>query len=115
MRERLEAVIRSCDFILGEEVGRFESEFAAFCETEHAVGVASGLDALKLALSSIGIGVGDEVILPANSFIATALAVSAVGGRPVLVDCAPDTSSIDPEQIEAAITPRTRALLPPAP
>src|SRR5690349_13288376 len=79
-------VIKRCDFILGGAVEAFDNEFAAFVGTKHAIGVASGLDALTLSLRAAGIGEGDEVILPANTFIATALAVSAAGAKPVLVD-----------------------------
>jgi dTDP-4-amino-4,6-dideoxygalactose transaminase len=79
---------------------------------EHAVGVSSGLDALRLALMAVEIGLGDEVILPANSYIATALAVSSVGAHPVLVDCDPFTYNIDVSRIEPAITSRTRAIIP---
>ena len=100
------------DFILGRAVAEFESEFATFCECRRAVGMASGLDALKLAMRALDIGAGDEVITVANSFIATALAVSAVGAVPVLVDCDPATYTMDVRQVEAAVTPRTRAILP---
>ncbi|MCX7819357.1 MAG: DegT/DnrJ/EryC1/StrS family aminotransferase, partial [Kiritimatiellae bacterium] len=84
----------------------------AYCETDRAIGVASGLDALKLALRALEIGPGDEVITVANSFVATALAVSAVGARPVLVDCEPEGFTINVAEIEGAITSRTRAILP---
>jgi dTDP-4-amino-4,6-dideoxygalactose transaminase len=93
-------------------VRRFEEEFAAFVESEHAVGVGSGLDALRLGLLALGVGPGDEVILPANTYIATALAVSEVGADVVLVDCDPSTYNIDPDAVAAAVTSRTRALLP---
>ncbi len=99
-------------FILGDEVGQFEREFAAYCDIEHAVGVDSGLSALKLALNAYNIGPGDEVIVPANTFIATAAAVTFVGARVVLVDVEPSTFNIDPERIEAAITPNTKAIIP---
>ena len=105
-------VIDQGQFVLGEEVTRFEEELAAYCGTGFAVGVASGLDALTLALAALGIGPGDEVITAANTFIATALAIVRVGARPLLVDCDPETLSIDVEQVAAAITPRTRAILP---
>ncbi len=100
------------DFILGEQVDLFEEEFARYIGTRHAVGVGSGLAALELALRAYGIGPGDEVIVPANTFIATVLAVSAVGARPVLVDVDPATYNLDPAALAAAITPRTRAILP---
>ncbi|MBA3736710.1 MAG: DegT/DnrJ/EryC1/StrS family aminotransferase [Actinobacteria bacterium] len=110
--EAFHEVTRSATYILGAPVERFEAEFAEFVEAEHAVGVGSGLDALRLALLGLEIGPGDEVIVPANTYIATALAVSEVGADVVLVDCDPTTYNIDPQAAEAAVTPRTRALLP---
>jgi dTDP-4-amino-4,6-dideoxygalactose transaminase len=106
------AVLADCRFILGPQVEELERRFAAFIGVAHAVGVSSGLDALRLALLALDIGPGDEVILPANTYIATALAVSAVGARPVLVDCDPHTYLLDPAGIEASITARTRAVIP---
>ena len=108
----IQQVLSQCNFILGSQVAEFEQAFARFVETEHAIGVSSGLDALRLALMALDIGSGDEVILPANTYIATALAVSAVGARPVLVDCDPETYNIDVSLIELAITPRTKAIIP---
>ena len=105
-------VLSRCDFILGAAVQEFEEAFAGFVGARHAVGVGNGLDALRLAMMALDVGPGDEVILPANSYIATALAVSGVGARPVLVDCDAATYTIDPALIEAAITPRTRAIIP---
>lgn len=105
-------VLESGWYILGSEVEAFETEWAAYCEAQHAVGLANGLDALVLALRALGIGPGDEVIVPSNTFIATWLAVSGVGGTPVPVEPEPATYNIDPTRIEAAITPRTRAILP---
>jgi dTDP-4-amino-4,6-dideoxygalactose transaminase len=105
-------VLSECNFVLGPQVEEFEREFARFVGCEHAVGVSSGLDALRLALMAVGIGPGDEVLVPANTYIATALAVSAVGARPVLVDCDPRTYNIDVGLIEAAVTPRTKAVIP---
>ena len=99
-------------YILGPEVEAFESEWAAYCGAAHAVGVANGLDALTLALRALEVGPGDEVIVPSNTYIATWLAVSAVGARPVPVEPDPATHNIDPNLIAAAITPATRALLP---
>lgn len=110
-----EAVSRVLDsgwYILGPEVEAFEAEWAAYCEAGHAVGLANGLDALTLALRALDIGVGHEVIVPSNTYIATWLAVSGVGATPVPVEPDPATHNIDPARIEAAITPRTRALLP---
>lgn len=108
----IQQVLSRCNFILGSQVEEFEQAFAGFIGTEHAVGVSSGLDALRLALIALDIGPGDEVILPANTYIATALAVSATGARPVLVDCDPETYNIDVGLIEPAITPRTKAIIP---
>lgn len=109
------AVARVLDsgwYILGEEVEAFEAEWAAYCQAKHAVGVGNGLDALHLALLALGVGAGDEVIVPSNTYIATWLAVSAVGARPVPVEPDPATHNIDPARIEAAVTPATRVLLP---
>lgn len=99
-------------YILGPEVEAFEAEWAAYCGAAHAVGLANGLDALILALRALDIGAGDEVIVPSNTFIATWLAVSAVGATPVPVEPDTATHNIDPAQIEAAISPRTRAIMP---
>lgn len=104
-------VLRSGWYILGSEVETFEDAFAEYCEARHCVGVASGLDALVLGLRALGIGPGDEVIVPSNTFIASWLAASAVGARPVPVE--PDEFyNIDPIGIAAAITPNTRAIMP---
>ena len=105
-------VTASAQYILGARVERFEEEFAAFVGVDHAVGVGSGLDALRLGLLALEVGRGDEVILPANTYIATALAVSEVGADVVLVDCDPETYNIDPAAVGSALTSRTRALLP---
>lgn len=105
-------VLDSGWYILGPEVEAFEAEWAAFCEAKHAVGLANGLDALILALRALDIGPGDEVIVPSNTYIATWLAVSAVGATPVPVEPDPSTHNIDPARIADAITPRTRVLLP---
>lgn len=105
-------VLESGWYILGPEVEAFESEWAAYCEAKHAVGLANGLDALTLALRALDIGPRDEVIVPSNTYIATWLAVTEVGATPVPVEPDPKTYNIDPARIEAAITPRTRALLP---
>lgn len=105
-------VLDSCGFILGPAVSRFESQFSEFCEVEHAVGVASGLDALILALRGLGVGPGDEVIVQANTFIATALAVTATGAKPVLVDCDAVHYNLDVAQIKTSITDRTKAIMP---
>lgn len=99
-------------YILGREVEAFEKEFGAFTGAAHCVGVADGLDALHLILRAYGIGVGDEVIVPSNTFIATWLAVTHTGATPVPVEPDPVTRNIDPARIEAAITSRTRAIMP---
>jgi dTDP-4-amino-4,6-dideoxygalactose transaminase len=98
--------------VLGAEVARFEQAWAAHTGTAHCVGVASGLDALHLTLVAMGVGEGDEVLVPSNTYIATWLAVSRAGARPVPVEPDPATSNIDPDRLVAAITPRTRAILP---
>jgi len=108
----VERVASSAAFTLGEEVERFEREFAQACGTRFAVGVASGTDALALALRALRIGRGDEVIVPANSFIATAEAVTLVGARPCFVDVDLDTALVTAAHIERAIGPRTRAVIP---
>jgi dTDP-4-amino-4,6-dideoxygalactose transaminase len=105
-------VTASAQYILGARVERFEEEFAHFVGSEHAVGVGSGLDALRLGLLALEVGPGDEVIVPANTYIATALAVSEVGADVVLADCDPATCNVDPDAVASAVTARTRALLP---
>ena len=105
-------VIRETDFILGREVRLFEEEFARFCEAQYAIGVDSGTSALELALRAYDIGPGDEVITAANSFIASALAISHAGATPVFADIDADTYTIDVAAVEKAITPRTKAILP---
>src|SRR5690606_17143759 len=109
------AVARVLDsgwYILGEEVEVFEREWATYCQTGHAVGLANGLDALTLALRALEIGPGDEVIVPSNTYVATWLAVTAVGATPVPVEPDPVTHNIDPSLVAPAITARTRAILP---
>jgi dTDP-4-amino-4,6-dideoxygalactose transaminase len=110
--EAMGRVLQRGDFILGEDLQRFEREFAAFCRVPHCVGVANGTDALHLALLAGGVGAGDEVITCTHTFIATVVAIHQVGARPVLVDCDPLTYTIDVAAVERAITPRTKALLP---
>lgn len=100
------------DFVLGEDVKLLEQEFAAFCQAPHCVTVANGTEALKLALLACGIGAGDEVITCTHTFIATVAAIDQAGARPVLVDCDPRFYTIDPAQVERAITPRTKAIMP---
>jgi dTDP-4-amino-4,6-dideoxygalactose transaminase len=106
------ASLRSGWYIGGHDVEAFEQEFAAFTETAQCVGVANGLDALHLSLVAMGIGPGDEVIVPSNTFIATWLAVSQSGAIPVPVEPVESTYNLDPGKVEAAITPRTKAILP---
>jgi len=99
-------------FTLGKEVEGFEQEFASWCEAEHAIGVSSGTAAIELVLRGLGVGPGDEVIVPTNSFIATAEAVSAAGASPVLVDVDAETALLTAEIVEKAISPRTRCVVP---
>jgi len=110
--EALDRVCRSAAFSLGEEVQAFEEEFAAYCGTKHCIGLNSGTSALHLALLALGVGPGDEVITTPYTFIAVAEAISYVGARPVFVDIHPATANLDPEKVPAAITPRTKAILP---
>ncbi len=112
VREEIEEVMDNCDFILGSKVRSFEESFADFCGAGYAVGVASGTDALFLALKSLDIGPGDEVITQANTFIATVLAISHTGARPVLVDIDPGTYAMDVEAVRERITGRTKAVVP---
>ncbi len=106
------AVLAHGEFILGREVAVFEREWAQFCHVPHAVGVNSGTDALHLILRALGIGPGDEVVTAANTFIATAEAISFAGAKPVLADCRIEDYLVDPAAVAAAITPRTRAIIP---
>lgn len=108
----IRSVLESGEYILGKELTRFEDDFARFCGTKFGIGVDSGISALELSLKALGIGPGDEVIIPAQTFIATASAVSFSGATPVLVDIDDRYYTIDPEKIEAAVTPRTKAVIP---
>lgn len=112
LRAAFDRVLDSGWYVMGDELRVFESEFAAYCGARHCVGVANGLDALVLALRALGIGPGDEVIVPSNTYIATWLAVSSLGATPVPVEPDPRSFNIDPQRVQAAITPRTRALMP---
>lgn len=107
----IQRVLDSGWYILGPEVEAFEAEWAAYCGAKHAAGLANGLDALILALRALNIGVGDEVIVPSNTYIATWLAISAVGAMPVPVEPDERTYNIDPARIEAALTPKTKAII----
>jgi dTDP-4-amino-4,6-dideoxygalactose transaminase len=104
--------MRSAWYILGKEVEAFEQEFAAYCGSKHCIGVGNGLEALHLVLRAWGIGEGDEVIVPSNTYIATWLAVSYTGAKPVPVEPDAQTFNIDQARIEAAVTPRTKAIMP---
>lgn len=110
--EKIASILDGGQYILGPEVEAFEEEWAAYCEAGYAVGLGNGLDALSLAMRALDIGVGHEVIVPSNTYIATWLAVSSVGAKPVPVEPNPITHNIDTTKIEAAITPQTRAILP---
>src|SRR5579864_5034677 len=105
-------VMESGQYLLGPELEQFESEFAAYCGTKFCIGVGNGLDALHLILKAYGIGAGDEVIVPTNTYIATFLAVSFTGATPVPVEPDAETFNIAPEQIEKAVTVKTKALIP---
>lgn len=106
------AVVQRADFVLGAELHRFEEAFAAYCGAPYAVGVDSGASALELALRALGVGPGDEVIVPANSFIASATAVSAAGATPVFADVSPASYNLDVGLLAGRLTPHTRAIIP---
>lgn len=110
--EAIARVVSSGWFIGGGEVDAFETEYAKYCGTKYAVGVANGLDALHLALRAMNVGEGDEVIVPSNTYIATWLAVSQCGATPIPVEPHRSTYNIDPDRIEAAVTHRTKVILP---
>jgi len=110
--QAIQKVIDNSDFILGKEVELFEKEFASFSEAKYGIGVASGTEALHLSLLALGVGPGDEVITAANTFVATVLAISYTGARPVLVDINPDNYNLDVSLIKKAITKRTKAIIP---
>jgi len=112
IQSAMNQVLSDCNFVLGKPVADFESAFAAYCDCKYAIGVASGLDALKLILRAMEIGPGDEVITVSHTFIATALAISSVGATPVLVEVDPDTFTMNPQAFEAVITARTKAVMP---
>jgi len=112
LRTALDDALARSHYVLGPAVEAFEAAFAAYCGARHCIGVANGLDALHLILRGYGIGPGDEVVVPAHTFIATWLAVSHAGATPVPVDVDPATGNLDPGQVAAALTPRTRAVMP---
>lgn len=111
-QQALNEVLKSGRFTLGSALEGFENEFASYCDAQHCIGVSDGLNALRLVLQAWGVGPGDEVIVPSNTFIATWLAVSQVGARPIPVEPRADTLNIDPDRIAGAITSRTRAIIP---
>ncbi len=110
--EVFESVTSCAAYTMGPELKQFEAAFAEYCGTAYCVGVSSGTDAVRLALQVAGVGPGDEVVVPANTFIATTEAVSHLGAKPVFVDCLPDTALIDPAAVERAVIAATRAILP---
>src|SRR5512139_3669629 len=112
VRPAIDEVIEKTAFAGGPFVAKFDQEFAAFCGTRHSVGVSSGTEALWIPLLGLGVGPGDEVITVPNSFIATAEAISFCGAKPVFVEVDPVTYTMDPTKLEAAITPRTKAVIP---
>ncbi len=112
IEQAMRRVLHSGWYVLGKEVSAFEEAFAAYCGTKHAIGVANGLDAIFLLLKAYGVGPGDEVIVPSNTYIATWLAASHCGATPVPVEPVEGTYNLDPARVEAAITPRTRAIIP---
>lgn len=112
LEEAIQAVIQQGDFIFGKALVDFEASFADACGIDYGVGVASGTDAIALGLQACGIGSGDEVILPANTFIATLIGILRAGAKPVFVDCEPNTALIDLEAAAKAITPKTRVIVP---
>ncbi|MEA5504265.1 DegT/DnrJ/EryC1/StrS family aminotransferase [Halotia wernerae UHCC 0503] len=112
LQKAIHAVLEQGDFILGQALADFEAAFAAASGAEYGVGVASGTDAIALGLQACNIGADDEVILPANTFVATLIGVLRAGAKPVLVDCDPETALIDLEAAAKAITPQTKAIIP---
>ncbi|MBC7824942.1 MAG: DegT/DnrJ/EryC1/StrS family aminotransferase [Candidatus Parcubacteria bacterium] len=112
IEQAIRGVMQRGDYILGQALAEFEQAFAAACRSQHGIGVACGTDAIALGLQACGIGEGDEVILPANTFVATLIGVLRAGATPVLVDCDAKTALIDLVAAEKAITPKTRAIVP---
>lgn len=112
INEAIQRVLDRADFVLGTEVERFEEEFADYCEAAYAVGLDSGASALELGLQALGVGPGDDVLVPVNTFFASAAAIAHVGARPVFADVDPITYTIDVSQAASLITPRTKAIMP---
>jgi len=112
IKEVFDRVLTNCSFVLGPEVEKFEKAFALYCQAAHCIAVSNGTAALQLVLQGLGIGSGDEVITVAHTFIATAEGITATGARPVFIDIDPVSYTMDPTKLEAAITPRTRAIIP---
>ena len=112
INQAINDILDRCDFILGHDVADFEEEFAAYCGTKYAVGVDSGLSAIELSLRALGVGEGDEVLVPTHTFTASAAAITFTGATPVFVDADPVTWNIDVSKIEKAITPKTKAIVP---
>jgi len=110
--DAISGVLESGQYVMGPAVGKFEGEFAKYYGTKHAIGLNSGTDALWLVFMALDLQPGDEVITNANTFFATAEAIWIAGGKAVLVDCDPKTRNIDPAAVEAAITERTKAIMP---
>src|SRR6201995_3389400 len=111
LRDAVAAVLDSEQYILGPEVSAFEREFAAYCGADYAVGVANGTEAITLALRALGVGPGDEVVVPSFSFWASAEAIPATGATPVFCDIDPDTYCVTAETVKATLTPRTKAVI----
>src|SRR5437764_1551295 len=111
LRAAMERVLDSERYILGEEVAAFEREFAAYCGTAHAVGVANGTDAITIALRAMGVGPGDEVVVPSFTFYASAEAIPTTGATPVFCDIDPNTYCVTPDTVSDALTQRTRAVI----
>jgi dTDP-3-amino-3,4,6-trideoxy-alpha-D-glucose transaminase len=112
LTEAIDRVARSGRYILGPEVDAFEAEFAAYLDVEHCIGVANGTDALTIALRALGVGPGDEVVMPSFTFYATAEAAIVAGARPVFCDIDPDTFCVTADSVKAVLTPRTKAIVP---
>src|SRR3989339_1590124 len=110
--KNISEVLESGQYVMGPMLTRFEKELAVYCGTKYAIGVGNGTDAIWLVLMALGVGPGDECITTTNTFFATAEAIWIAGAKAVFVDCDPDTYCIDPAKIEAAITPKTKAIIP---